>query len=56
MCMAVQCPYCNEDFDSEHEEGVHRAKQHITDEKISTTKRESKPFTSKVDVWRENNE
>ena len=29
-----KCPFCGEEFDTENEEGAHRAKEHVNDKPI----------------------
>ncbi|MBC5793146.1 MAG: hypothetical protein H8Z69_03865 [Nanohaloarchaea archaeon] len=33
-----ECPYCGEEFESEHKEGVHRSKEHVNEDNITRKK------------------
>lgn len=54
----TKCAYCEKDFDTELDRGIHQADEHVDpDERYETKKkRQHNPYTNIVDEWKENDE
>jgi len=50
----TNCPYCDEDFDSKHDRGVHIAEEHTEPDQIpKKTKNRNKEPDQLTDQWKE---
>ena len=50
--MTEECAYCGEEFETEHERGVHISKEHVNpDTEITKSKRQHDPRKNIVDEW-----
>lgn len=52
----TKCAYCEKEFDSEHERGVHQAEEHVdTSSKITKSKGDAEPYENIVEDCQQEN-
>ena len=50
-----ECPWCEEEFKTEHKLGVHKSKEHVDPDETYETKkkRQHNPYKNLVEEWKE---